>query len=237
MSSHSIKRDALRAALPITLPIFTGYWFLGMAYGILMNVSGFSAWYPLAMSLVVYGGSMQYVAVAMLASSFAPLQTFLVTLVIQARHIFYGIAMLDRFKGTGWKRFYLIYGMTDETFSLNYAIDPPLGIDRGWFMFFITLLNQIYWVSASAFGGFIGNIITFNTEGIDFVMTAMFIVIFLDQWLKEEKHYSSLIGLAASTAMLLIFGPERFLIPTMLLILLLLTVFRQRIITGGERTL
>lgn len=235
MSSKNIRQRAFRAAFPFTLPIFTGYWFLGMAYGVLMNVSGFSFLYPLIMSIVIYGGSMQYVAVAMLLSSFAPLQTFLAALVIQARHIFYGIAMLDKFKGTGKKKFYLIYGMSDETFSLNYALDPPPGIDKGWFMFFITLLNQLYWTGAAAFGGLIGNIVTFNTEGIDFVMTAMFIVIFIEQWLKEKKHYASLIGLGASLVALLFFGRDSFLIPAMLLIWLLLTVLRKPILAGGER--
>lgn len=235
MSSKNIRLDAFRAAFPYTLPIFTGYWFLGMAYGVLMNVSGFSFLYPLIMSIVIYGGSMQYVAVAMLLSSFAPLQTFLAALVIQARHIFYGIAMLDKFKGTGKKKLYLIYGMSDETFSLNYAADAPPGIDKGWFMFFITLLNQLYWTGAAALGGLLGNIVTFNTEGIEFVMTAMFIVIFIEQWLKEKKHYASLIGLGASLAALLFFGSDSFLIPAMLLIWLLLTALRKPILAGGER--
>lgn len=233
MEQQAIRRQAFRAAFPYTLPILTGFFFLGFAYGILMNVSGFSFWYPLIMSIVIFGGSMQYIAVTILLSSFAPLATFMVTLAIQARHLFYGIAMLDKFKGLGWKRYYLIYGMCDETFSINFAVDAPPGIDRGWFMFFVTLLNQFYWVASSTLGGLVGNFITFSTEGIDFVMTAMFVVIFLEQWLKEERHTSSLIGLGASLVALLIFGADHFLVPTMLLILALLTFFRKPILAGG----
>ena len=123
----------------------------------------------------------------MLLSSFAPLQTLVMALMIQARHLFYGIAMLDRFKGTGWKKIYLIFGMCDESFSINCSVQPPEGIDPGWFMFFVTLFNQIYWVTGAALGGLLGSLISFDTEGLEFVMTAMFVVIFLEQWLKEEN--------------------------------------------------
>ena len=134
----------------------------------------------------------------MLLSSFAPMQVFIMTLLIQARHIFYGISMLDRFKGMGWKKFYLIFGMCDETFSVNYTADIPEDVDRGWFMFFVTLLNQLYWVSGATVGGLVGSLLRFDTTGISFVMTAMFVVIFLEQWLKEDNHISSLVGVAAA---------------------------------------
>ena len=120
------------------------------------------------------------------------------TLLIQARHIFYGISVLDRFKGMGWKKFYLIFGMCDETFSVNYTADIPEDVDRGWFMFFVTLLNQLYWVSGATVGGLVGSLLRFDTTGISFVMTAMFVVIFLEQWLKEDNHISSLVGVAAA---------------------------------------
>jgi 4-azaleucine resistance transporter AzlC len=160
-------------------------------------------------------------------------QTLLMTLMIQARHLFYGIAMLDKFKGLGWKRFYLIFGMCDETFSINCSTEPPEGVDRGWFYFFVTLLNQLYWVSGATIGGLLGSLVSFNTEGLDFVMTAMFVVIFLEQWLKEKKHYTALIGLVASVACLVGFGADSFLVPTMLCILVLLTVFRTPIEKAG----
>ena len=133
---------ALRAAFPHTIPIFAGFWFLGLAYGIYMNVSGFSFVYPMLMSLTIFGGSLEFVAVTMLLAPFAPVQTFIMTLLIQARHLFYGISMLDKFKDMGWKRFYLIFGMCDETFSINYTANIPEDVDKGWFMFFVTLLNH-----------------------------------------------------------------------------------------------
>lgn len=226
-------KAAFKAAFPYTIPIFAGFWFLGIAYGIYMNISGFSFVYPMIMSLVIFGGSLEFVAVTMLLGSFAPLQTFLVTLMIQARHLFYAIAMLDKFKGLGWKRFYLIFGMCDETFSINYAVKIPEGIDRGWFMFFVTALNQVYWVSGATIGGLAGSLLTFNTEGLEFVMTAMFVVIFMEQWLKEKKHYTAIIGVAASAVCLMIFGSDSFLVPAMICILCLLTVFRKPVEKAG----
>ncbi len=168
-----MKLKAFKTAFPYTIPIFAGFWFLGLAYGIYMNVSGFSFVYPMLMSLTIFGGSLEFVAVSMLLAPFAPLQTLVMTLIIQARHLFYGISMLDKFKGTGWKKIYLIFGMCDETFSINYTANIPKDVDRGWFMFFVTLLNQFYWVSASTIGGLVGSLISFDTTGLDFVMTAM----------------------------------------------------------------
>ena len=226
-------KAAFKAAFPYTIPIFAGFWFLCIAYGIYMNISGFSFVYPMIMSFVIFGGSLEFVAVTMLLGSFAPLQTFLVTLMIQARHLFYAIAMLDKFKGLGWKRFYLIFGMCDETFSINYAVKIPEGIDRGWFMFFVTALNQVYWVSGATIGGLAGSLLTFNTEGLEFVMTAMFVVIFMEQWLKEKKHYTAIIGVAASAVCLMIFGSDSFLVPAMICMLCLLTVFRKPVEKAG----
>ena len=224
-----MRRKALKAAFPCTIPIMTGFIFLGAAYGIYMNASGFSFVYPLFMSMLIYGGSLEFVAVEMLLSPFAPLQVFIMALLIQARHLFYGLSMLDKFRGTGWKKFYLIYGMCDETFSVNYTADIPEDVDRGWFMFFVTLLNQFYWVASATTGGIIGSLLKINTDGISFVMTAMFVVIFMDQWLKENQHISSLIGLGVSLICLLIFGADSFMIPTMITIVVLLTVLRRRL--------
>ena len=224
-----MRRNALKAAFPCTIPIMTGFIFLGAAYGIYMNASGFSFVYPLFMSMLIYGGSLEFVAVEMLLSPFAPLQMFIMALLIQARHLFYGLSMLDKFKGTGWKKFYLIYGMCDETFSVNYTADIPEDVDKGWFMFFVTLLNQFYWVASATTGGIIGSLLKVNTDGISFVMTAMFVVIFMDQWLKEDRHISSLIGLDVSLICLLIFGADSFMIPTMITIVVLLTVLRRKL--------
>lgn len=221
------KWAALRAAFPYTVPILAGFLFLGMTYGVYMNVSGFSFLYPMLMSLTIFAGSMEFVAVSLLLSAFAPLQALLLTLMINARHLFYGISMLDKYKGTGWKKIYLIFGMCDESFSINCTAQIPEGIDRGWFMFFVTLLNQIYWFTGSTLGGVFGSFISFNTQGLDFVMTAMFVVIFLEQWGKDRSHTSALLGLGLSALCLVIFGADNFIIPSMLALLAVLTLLRR----------
>ena len=198
-----------------------------------MNVSGFSFLYPCLTSLLILGGSLEFVAVTMLLAPFAPLQTLLMTLLIQARHLFYGISMLDKFKGLGWKRYYLIFGMCDESFSINYTAEVPKDVDKGWFMFFVTFLNHMYWFTGATIGGLLGNLIHFNTEGLDFVMTAMFVVIFLEQWMKEKKYYTALIGLGTALACRLFFSANSFMIPTMACILICLTAFRKPIEKAG----
>lgn len=224
-----MKMKAFRAAFPHTLPIFAGFWFLALAYGILMNTAGFSFVYPMLMSATIFGGSLEFITVTMLLSPFAPVQTFIVTLLVQARHLFYGIAMLDKFKGMGWKKFFLIFGMCDETFSINYTAEIPEGVDKGWFMFFVTVLNWFYWVSGATVGGLAGSLIHFNTKGLSFVMTAMFTVIFLEQLQKERHGTTALIGLLCSVVCLAIFGPQSFMIPTMVSILAVLLGLRKKI--------
>lgn len=219
-----MKRKAFKAAFPYTIPIFAGFWFLGLTYGIYMNVSGFSFWYPMLMSLTIFAGSMEFVAVNLLLGAFNPLQAFLLTLMVNARHLFYGISMLDKYKGTGKKKAYLIFGMCDESFSINYTADIPEDVDKGWFMFFVTLLNQFYWFFGATLGGICGSVIHFNTEGLDFVMTAMFVVIFLEQWLKEKDHLPAILGLVLSGICLVFFGADNFMIPSMLSILGILSL-------------
>lgn len=236
MKPSEVRRKALRAAFPHTIPIFAGFCFLGITYGIYMNVSGFSFVYPMLMALTIFGGSLEFVAVAMLLGTFAPFQTLIITLMLQARHLFYGIAMLDKYKGVGWKKYYLIFGMCDESFSINYTARIPEDVDKGWFMFFVTLLNQAYWVLGATLGGLLGSLIGFNTEGLDFVMTAMFVVIFLDQWLKEKKHYTALIGIGASVACRLFFNADNFMVPTMICILALLTFLQKPFERAGGLT-
>ena len=227
-------KKAFAAAFPYTIPIFAGFWFLGMTYGIYMNVSGFSFWYPMLMSLTIFAGSIEFVTVHMLLGAFNPLQAFAMTLMINARHLFYGISMLDRFRGLGWKKFYLIFGMCDESFSINYTADIPEDVDWGWFMFSVTLLNHFYWFSGATLGGIFGSLIHFDTEGLEFVMTAMFVVIFLEQWLKEKDHRSGILGLILSAVCLAAFGADNFIIPAMLAILAVLTVMRPKMEKGGE---
>lgn len=222
----TIVKKSFIAAFPHTIPIFAGFWFLGMAYGIYMNVSGFSFLYTLIMSMFIFAGSMEFVTVSLLLGAFNPLQALLLTLMINARHLFYGISMLDKYRHTGWKKPYLIFGMCDESFSINYTARIPQGIDHSWFMFFVTFLNHIYWVSGALLGCLFGSFIHFNTQGLEFVMTAMFVVIFMEQWLNENSHLSSLIGLGISIGCLIVFGAENFIIPSMLMILGVLTLLR-----------
>lgn len=237
MKKQAMIKKSFQAAFPYTIPIFAGFWFLGLTYGIYMNVSGFPFLYPMIMSFIIYGGSLEFVAVSLLLGAFNPLQAFIMTLMIQARHLFYGIAMLDKYKGTGWKKPYLIFGMCDESFSINYTATIPKEVDSGWFMFFVTALNHFYWVFGATLGGLLGSFIRFNTEGLEFVMTAMFVVIFLEQWLKEDKHHSAFIGIVSSIICLILWGPDHFMIPTMLLILFLLTLLRKPLEqTGGLST-
>ena len=233
VKTNGIRISALKAAFPYTIPIFAGFWFLGLAYGIYMNVSGFSFWYPLFMSATIFGGSLEFVTVTMLLSPFAPLQALLLALMIQARHLFYGIAMLDKYKGLGWKKFFLIFGLCDETFSINCTARVPEGVDKGWFMLFVTLFNYLYWVTGATVGGLAGSLLTFDTKGLDFVMTAMFVVIFMEQLFKERQYYTALIGVASTAACRLAFGPDAFLIPTMACILVSLTLFRKPIEKAG----
>ncbi|ERI10312.1 azaleucine resistance protein AzlC [Aneurinibacillus aneurinilyticus ATCC 12856] len=229
--NHMKKRNqvwiAFCSAFPYTVPIFAGFLFLGIAYGIYMNSLGFNAVYPIMMSLIIFAGSMEFVAAHLLLVAFNPINALFLTLMVNARHLFYGISMLDKYKKTGKKKFYLIYGLCDESFSINYTVDVPMNVDKGWFMFFVTLLNHSYWVIGAAIGGIFGSLVQFNTEGLDFVMTALFVVIFIEQWMKEKKHHSSLAGLGLSTVSLIIFGGNNFIIPAMLAILGILTVLRR----------
>ena len=230
----SMKLQALRAAFPHTVPILTGFLFLGMTYGVYMASLGFSWIYPTLMALTIYAGSMEFVTANMLLGAFNPLQAFAMTLMVNARHLFYGLAMLDRFRGLGWKKLYLIFGMCDETFSVTCSTRAPEGVDEGWFMTFVTLLDQLYWVLGAALGGLCGSLLTLNTEGLDFVMTAMFVVIFLENWLKEENHTSSLLGLGLPLVCLVLFGAQNFILPSMAAILLALTALRGRLEKGGD---
>ena len=229
----SVKLRALQAAFPHTVPILTGFLFLGMTYGVYVASLGFSWVYPTLMAMTIYAGSMEFVTANMLLGAFNPLQAFVMTLMVNARHLFYGLAMLDRFRGLGWKKLYLIFGMCDETFSVTCSTRAPEGGDEGWFMTFVTLLDQLYWVMGAALGGLCGSLLTLNTEGLDFVMTAMFVVIFLDNWLKEKSHASSHLGLALPCACLVLFGAQHFILPSMAAILLALTALRVRLEKGG----
>ncbi|MEJ8303433.1 azaleucine resistance protein AzlC [Saccharibacillus sacchari] len=227
MNENATSSKAFRAAFPVTLPILAGFMFLGIAYGVFMNVSGFGAGWTFLMSLLIFAGSMEFVAVGLLLGAFNPLGALLLTLMVNARHLFYGISMLEKYKGTGWKKPYLIFGMCDESFSINYSAKIPEGVDRGWFMFFVTLLNHAYWVAGATIGGVLGSFVNFDLKGLEFVMTALFVVIFVEQWMKQKIHDSAVIGIVVSVLGLILFGPDRFIIPSMIAILAVLTLTRK----------
>lgn len=195
-------------------------------------ISAFKAAFPY--TLPIFAGSVEFITVNMLLGAFNPVQALVMTLMVNARHLFYGISMLDKYKGTGWKKFYLIFGMCDESFSINYTADIPENIDEGWFMFFVTMLNHFYWFFGAALGGIFGSLITFNTEGLEFVMIAMFVVIFMEQWLKDKNHTNAMLGIGLSLICLLVFGADNFIIPAMLAILGVLTLIRPIKEKGGE---
>jgi 4-azaleucine resistance transporter AzlC len=220
------KKAALLAALPYTLPVFTGYIVLGAAYGILMDSKGFSLLWILVASVFVYAGSMQFVTVALLAVGFDPFGAFLMTLAVNARHLFYGISMLDQYRGIGRMKPYLIFSLTDETFSIVCSAKPPEDVDRKWFYFFISLLDHIYWIVGSLLGGILGGLLPINTKGIDFVLTALFVVILINQWKSATNHVPAIIGIASAILCRILFGPSDFIIPSMICILFFVTVFR-----------
>lgn len=228
MVSKKIKA-AFFAAFPNTIPILAGFLFLGIAYGIYMNQSGFKFYYPMFMSFIIFAGSVEFATVSWLLGSFDLGNIFFLTLMINARHLFYGLSMLEKYNIPGWKKLYLIYGMCDESFSINATVDVPKDIDKGLFMFFVTMLNQIYWVAGATIGGIFGSFIPFDTKGLEFVMTALFVVIFLENWLKEKDHSASVIGLFISFICLTIFKGTNFIIPSMIIILSVLTLLRGRL--------
>lgn len=231
--SPSQRVRALRAAFPYTIPIMAGFLFLGISYGIYVTASGLSPAYPISMALLVFGGSMEFVARDLLLGSFNLLGAFALTLMVQARHVFYGLSMLEKYRPLGWKKYYLIFGLCDETFSINCTTPVPADVDAGWFYTFVTLLNQIYWVTGATLGALFGSLLRLQVAGLDFVMTALLTVVFLNNWMKEDNHVSSLIGLAVPAAALALLGRDRFMIPAMLAILAVLTLLRPRLEKGG----
>ncbi|SDD96911.1 AzlC family ABC transporter permease [Sporomusa acidovorans] len=222
-----IKRAALQAAFPHTLPVLTGYIFLGTAFGVLLSSKGYSLGWAILMSTIIYAGAGQFVAISLLTSAFNPLYAFIITLVVNARHLFYGISLLNRLNGIGRKKSYVAFGLTDETFSILCSAEPPKGVDRSWFAFFIALLDHVYWVAGSVLGVLLGTLVDFNAKGIDFVMTALFVVIFIEQWKSQQYHGPAIIGIASSAVCLLVFGANNFIIPAMLAIVLVLSVCKK----------
>lgn len=213
-----MNRKTAAFAFTATLPVMAGYIVLGMGFGILLYGRGYSVWWALLMSLTIYAGSMQYVGIDLLAGGASLLSAAIMTLLVNARHIFYGISMLDRYRDTGKARPYLVFALTDETYSLVCSPSLPEGVSDKYYCLLVSLLDQLYWVIGSAAGALLGGALPFDTTGIDFAMTALFVVVFVEQWEKAASHLPALLGLGAALVCLLAFGPANFLIPTMLCI-------------------
>ena len=220
---------AAKAAFPYTLPLLAGFLFLSIAYSILMRSMGFAPWYPIVMSIFIFAGAMQFVALNLLTAAFAPIGVLVLTLMVNARHIFYGLSMLDVYRNTGKKKWYLIFALCDETFSINCTVPVPEEIDRGKFYFFVTLFNYSYWQVGTILGALFGQFFTFDTQGIEFMMTALFLVIFVNQLMREKNHISSCMGLVISILCLIFFGKDQFILASMAGLLLLLTLMRRPI--------
>lgn len=222
-----MQKNAIRSAFLDTVPVLTGYVFLGFGFGILLHQSGYGVLWAAAMSLFIYAGSMQYVTVSLLTSGAGLLTAALTTIVVNARHLFYSISMVDAYKDAGSKKPYMIFALTDETYSLVSRNQVPEGMHRHTYYFLVSLLDQIYWVTGSVLGSLVGSLLPINYEGIEFVLTALFVTIFVEQWLSTKNHLPAVIGVAATILCLLIFGRDIFLIPSMVVIAALLTISQK----------
>lgn len=228
------NKDTVKKAFAATIPVMTGYLVLAIGFGILLKTKGYGVGWAIAMSGFIYAGSMQYLTIDLLCGGASLITTAITTLMVNARHLFYGISMVERYKGTGKKKPYLIFALTDETYSLVCSEESVKGIkEPKEYYFLVSLFNQTYWVVGSILGSLLGNIIPFNVEGIDFALTALFVTIFVEQWLTTKNHIPAIIGVLASILCLVVFGADRFLIPTMIIIVYLLITCRNRIDIRG----
>lgn len=222
-------KKALKAAFPVTIPVMVGYLSVGLAFGLLFQKSGYNFLWALLMSTIVYSGATQFIAINLLTSGAGLIEIALMTLFISIRHIFYGLSFIDKFKAMGKKKTYMIYTLTDETYSLLCSTKSPEGVNSNLFLFCISFLNQMYWLIGTFIGSIAGSLITFNTKGIDFAMTALFVVIFVEQWESYKSHLPVLIGICATILSLLIFGTNNLILPSMILITSALMLFRKQI--------
>lgn len=222
-------RKAFRAAFPNTIPVLTGYLFIGMAFGVMIQEKGYNVWWAMLMSIVCYAGSGQYLAVNFFAPGVSLLNVIFMEFMVNIRHIFYGISLLDRFAEAGKKRLYLIFSLTDETYSLYFVTKVPPDVDEDKFLFAIALLDHSYWVLGTIIGALVGNIMPFEATGIDFAMTALFVVIMIEQWMDARNRKSVLIGLGCGLVCLLIFGADNFILPTMLCMMAILLLGKQKL--------
>lgn len=228
---------AFRAALPRTLPVLAGYLVLGVAFGLLLNSIGLGVFWAAAMSILVYAGSAQFLAVSLIGASASLPQVALLTLLLNFRHFFYGLSMVSRYQGVGKRKLYLAFALSDETYAILAGALPPAQVDPADYYFAVSLLDQCYWVAGSLIGATVGQLITFDTTGVDFAMTALFVVLAVEQWKSARRHAPALFGVCCGVVCLLIFGPDLFLIPALAAIVALLLLFRRRLEEdrSGER--
>ena len=228
-----MDRKALAAAFPVTVPVLMGYLAIGMAFGFMLQAIGYNFIWAFFMSLTIYAGSGQYLGVSLLAAAASLGTVALMTLLINFRHLVYGLSMLEKFRGMGWRKFYMIFSLTDETYALLSSAQAPVGVDPKKFYFAIALLDQSYWIIGSVIGAVAGEILPISTEGIDFAMTALFVVIAVDQWKAYRKHLPALIGGAVTIVCLLIlgqiFGQQQMLIVSLAVIVALMLALRDRL--------
>ena len=222
LKNKSTYKTAYKAAFPHTIPVMTGYLFIGIAFGVMFADKGYNFLWAGLMSLLVYAGSGQYLAVNFFVPSVSLWQVIFLTFMVNVRHIFYGLSLLDKFKVSGKKKPYMIFSLTDETYSLYFLTKTPPDVDEGKFLFALSTLNQSYWVVGSMIGALAGTLIPFNSKGIDFAMTALFIVIFVEQWFEKKNRFPAIVGVIASGICLLIFGKDSFILPSMIVIMLIL---------------
>lgn len=223
-----MKHEEIKKAFIDTIPVMTGYIVLGMGFGLVLDAKGYGILWAFVMSAWIYAGSMQYLAVDLMAGGASLLTAAITTLMVNARHLFYGISMIDKYKNVGKKKPYLIFALTDETYSLVCSEHAGEGVEnKNNYFFLVSLMNQCYWVLGSVLGSALGAAMNINTEGVDFALTALFVTVFVEQWLSTKDHRSAVVGVTASVVCLLIFGPGNFLIPTMLVITAALTLMRM----------
>lgn len=220
------KRNTVKAAFKATLPVLAGYIVLGMGFGIVLESKGYGVLWSFAMSLLIYAGSLQYLAIDLLSAGASLIATALTTLMVNARHLFYGISAAEKYRGLGKKKPYMIFVLTDETYSLVCGGETPENVDKKDYYFLISLFDHVYWVTGSVAGSLMGRVLPFSTEGVDFALTALFVTIFTEQWLSNKDHTAAIIGVASSVVCLIVFGATGFLIPSMVSISLLLTAVR-----------
>ena len=222
-----MRKQALKTVFLDTVPVMTGYLFLGISFGILLEQTGYGLPWALSMAVFMYAGSAQFLAVSLLANQTGLLSSAIAIFLLNARHIFYGISLIDTYKGAGKKKPYLIFALTDETYSLVTQNQPPESMKRHTYCLLVSVLDHLYWIAGCVIGSVAGNFIPISFEGIEFVLTALFVTLFVEQWLSNKNHFPAIVGVCATVLCLVVFGKEIFLIPSMVLIAILLTTGRK----------